>query len=296
MAETFPVSCIHSKVCSIPGAQVHIHGLTGEWPLIVGIVQDLHVPLLLGCDWDGFPSVISATARMKPPQRPKARAQPWHSMALYVRKGASRSPIQAVARTPSSVPAVIEEGESLRGTNIDNISRNMNTIRNVSIQITNFTDRYTLSNPRNYTSSGYCLNLPQPTIAKKTTEACSFTKTHSTARGCVGVLAYQILKDEQHFVGELAIMFSVPFDYNCYENYFGVGIYENRVSCNYELFSEMYYREGTFTRSKGTGNEVEYTGQEICVKGTMSPAGNAVIKVEFRDLSSQYSTRTSKTL
>lgn len=83
---------IHSKVCSIPGTQVHIHGLIEEWPLIVEIIQDLHVLLLLGCDWDGFPSVISATARMKPPQSPKARAQPWHSMACE--EGSSRSPIQ----------------------------------------------------------------------------------------------------------------------------------------------------------------------------------------------------------
>lgn len=79
-------------------------------------------------------------------------------------------------------------------------------------------------------------------------------------------------------------MFSVPFDYNLYENYLGLGIYENQVSCNYELFSEMYDGEGTFTRAKATGNEVKYTRQEICVKGAMSPAGNAIIKVEFRDL------------
>ncbi|XP_058255724.1 uncharacterized protein LOC131359695 [Hemibagrus wyckioides] len=190
----------------------------------------------------------------------------------------------AMASTPSTVPADIKEGESLRGTNIDNISCNINTIRNVSIQITNFTDRYTLSNPRTYTSSGYCLSPPQPTIAKKTTEACSFTKTQFGVRGCVGVLAYQILNDEQHFVGELAIMFSVPFDYSLYENYLGLGIYEKQVSCNYELFSEMYYREGTFTRAMATGSEVKYTGQEICVKGTMSPVGHAIIKIEFRDL------------
>ncbi|XP_047677591.1 DELTA-sagatoxin-Srs1a-like [Tachysurus fulvidraco] len=173
---------------------------------------------------------------------------------------------------------VSDNGESLRGNNIDSISRSIGTIRNVSIQITNFTDRYTLSNPRTYTSSGYCHNPPQPTVARKTSETCTFTKTHSTAHGCVGVLVYKILKDEENFVGELVLMFSVPFDYNFYENYLALGIYENHVSCNSDLFSEMYYAKGTFTREKATGSEVMYSGQGICVKGTMSPAGKAIMK------------------
>ncbi|XP_027034058.1 bryoporin-like [Tachysurus fulvidraco] len=186
--------------------------------------------------------------------------------------------------TTSSASHLIEYGLSLRGTNIDNISRSIGTMRNVSIQITNFTDRYTLSNPRIHTSSGYCLNPPQPTVARKTSEACSFTKTHFSARGCVGVLAYKILKDEEDFVGELVIMFSVPFDYNWFENYLALGIFENQVSCNSDLFYEMYNTKGTFKRERATGSEIMYPGQGICVKGTMSPAGNSIIKIEFRDL------------
>ncbi|XP_047677814.1 bryoporin-like isoform X2 [Tachysurus fulvidraco] len=158
----------------------------------------------------------------------------------------------------SSASPLIEYGLSLRGTNIDSISRSIATMRNVSIQITNFTDRYILSNPRTYTSSGCCLNPPQPTVAKKTSEACSFTKTQFSARGSVGVLAYQVLKDEKHFVGDLVIMFSVPFDYIWYENYLALGIFENQVSCNCDLFYDLYNMKGTFTRERATGSEVMY--------------------------------------
>ncbi|MCI4382404.1 hypothetical protein PGIGA_G00014490 [Pangasianodon gigas] len=172
----------------------------------------------------------------------------------------------------------------MRGTNIDNISRSIGTMRNLSIQITNFTDMYTLSNPRVHTSSGYSLDPPQPTIAKKTSEAYTFTNILAPVKGCVGVLAYQILKDEKHFVGELVIMFSVPYDYILYENYLGLGIYEQHISCNDELFNQMYYENGPFTRMKATGSEIMYSGEGICVKGTMSSAGNAIIKVEFLDL------------
>ncbi|XP_060735712.1 uncharacterized protein LOC132852491 [Tachysurus vachellii] len=185
--------------------------------------------------------------------------------------------------TYSIVQPLIENGESLRGTNIDNISHSISTIRNVSIQITNFTDRYTLTNPRTYNSSGCCLNPPQFTVAKKTSEACTFSKSASAARGCAGVLAYKILKDEEHFVGDLVIMFSVPFDYILYENYLALGIFENQVSCNHNLFYEMYNMKGTFTRQKATGSEVMYSGQGICVKGTMSTAGKSIMKVEIRE-------------
>ncbi|XP_060735223.1 uncharacterized protein LOC132852170 [Tachysurus vachellii] len=187
-------------------------------------------------------------------------------------------------RTTSSASPLTENGESLRGTNIDNISRSIRTMRNVSIQITNFTDRYTLSNPRIYTSSGCCLNPPQPTVARKTSEACSFTKTRFSARGCVGVLAYKILKDEEDFVGDLVIMFSVPYDYIWYKNYLALGIYENQVSCDSDLLYKMYNLTGPFTRKWATGSEVMYSGQGVCVKGTMSPAGNSIMKVEFREL------------
>ncbi|XP_026998868.2 DELTA-sagatoxin-Srs1a-like isoform X3 [Tachysurus fulvidraco] len=186
--------------------------------------------------------------------------------------------------TTSSASPRIEYGLSLRGTNIDNISRSIATMRNVSIQITNFTDRYILTNPRTYTSSGYCLNPPQPTVARKTSEACSFTKTQFSARGSVGVLAYEILNDEEVFVGELVIMFSVPYDYVWYNNHLALGIFEKHISCNSQLFYNMYYTDGPFTREMATGSEVMYSGQGIRVKGTMSPAGKAIMKVEFRDL------------
>ncbi|KAF4084335.1 hypothetical protein AMELA_G00127560 [Ameiurus melas] len=176
-------------------------------------------------------------------------------------------------------------GESLRGTSIENISRNIDTIRNVSIQITNFSDMYTLANPRVHTSSGYCLNPPQPTIAKKTSESCSFTKTPYAVRGSVGVLTYAILTDERQRVGELVIMFSVPYDYIQYNNHLGLGICEEEISCvDHVLFHQMYYGKGPFTATEATGSEIMYSSRGICVKGTMSPAGKAIMKVEFRDL------------
>ncbi|KAI4874694.1 hypothetical protein NFI96_021607 [Prochilodus magdalenae] len=161
----------------------------------------------------------------------------------------------------------------------DQISRDMNTNRNVTIQITNCSDTYILANPRTHTTSGYCYLPPQPTIAKKTQVACSFSKTPHTARGSSGVLTYQILQNETDNVGELAIMFSVPYDYNMYENWFGLGIFEAGFSCDAVLFKLMYYDvTGPFTREQGSGSVVKYSDKGVLVKGTMSAFGKSFIK------------------
>ncbi|XP_026886598.2 DELTA-sagatoxin-Srs1a-like [Electrophorus electricus] len=181
----------------------------------------------------------------------------------------------------------IMPGVSLTGTSSEQISQSINTRRNIVIEISNYSSKYKLGNPRVYTKSGYCLSPPQPTIQKKTKEVCTFTKTSDTACGAVGVLTYQILTNEMGSVGELAIMFSVPHDYRLYENWFAFGIFTTGMPCNEYLFKQMYYDPSTkhcpFTRGKGTGSEITYCRGNISVKGTMSPAGKSIMKVEFHD-------------
>ncbi|XP_017578984.1 DELTA-stichotoxin-Hcr4a-like [Pygocentrus nattereri] len=167
---------------------------------------------------------------------------------------------------------------------VEQVSRSMGTWRNVSIQIINYSDKYILTNPRTYTYSGHCHNPPQPTITRKKQEACSFSKTDYASCGSVGVLTYNILINETNHVGELAIMFSVPFSYSLYENWFALGIYERGISCDHNLFNQMYYKHsGPFRREKGTGSFNTYSGKGVLVKGTMSAFGQSIIKVELWD-------------
>ncbi|KAL6478454.1 hypothetical protein MHYP_G00142890 [Metynnis hypsauchen] len=180
-----------------------------------------------------------------------------------------------------AVALAIIDGVSLSGTSVEQISQSINTGRNVTIEITNHSNNFTLTNPRTYTYSGYCYHPPQPTIGKMMREACSFSKTSHTACGSVGVLTYQILSNEGKHVGDLAIMFSVPYDYNQYENMFALGIYEPNKACDKNLYTEMYYCEGPFKRENGTGNCIIYSGKGVELKGTMSDFGQSIIRVEF---------------
>lgn len=113
-------------------------------------------------------------------------------------------------------------------------------------------------------------------------EACSFTKTKGAACGAVGVLTYEIRKHkDQDWAGDLLIMFSVPYDYNLYENWFALGVSREHVSCDEQLFHRMYYDSGPFTRATSTGSEIRFSEKHVYVKGTMSPAGRSIMKVEL---------------
>ncbi|KAG7488330.1 hypothetical protein MATL_G00032670 [Megalops atlanticus] len=155
--------------------------------------------------------------------------------------------------------------------------------RSVSIHLTNHTKTYILVNPQVYTHSGYCYNPPQPTVKEGIREICSFTKTTGTACGAVGVLTYDIANDCRKTLKRLAIMFSVPFDYSYYENWFALGFFGTDRACDESLYKLMYNEnDGTFTRTKALGTENSHTStdKKYTLRGTMTPMAKAVLKVE----------------
>ncbi|XP_036449476.1 uncharacterized protein LOC118823777 [Colossoma macropomum] len=178
-----------------------------------------------------------------------------------------------------AVAPCMSTGVSLAGTSIEEITQDMDTGRNVTIVIFNYSEKYILANPRHYSSSGYCHRPPQPTIEKQEADVCCFSKTPHSARGSGGVLTYQILSNGNDCVGELAIMFSVPYD-DLYQNYFGLGIFQPGVSCDQRLFEQMYYEQGPFTRGAGKQTVLTYSDEDAFVRGTMSRC-QSIMTIEF---------------
>ncbi|XP_053540472.1 uncharacterized protein LOC128634211 isoform X1 [Ictalurus punctatus] len=60
---TLTMTCVHGDTREVPAAEVQIRGDAGTWPLQVGIIPKLPVPLLLGRDWPGFRVVPRAGPR-----------------------------------------------------------------------------------------------------------------------------------------------------------------------------------------------------------------------------------------
>lgn len=141
---------------------------------------------------------------------------------------------------------------------------------------------------RVYLDNGETHNPPQPTVRPLKTEVCTFTKSSSKATGSVGVLTYDLLeRSRDDYIETLAIMFSVPWDYHLYKNWFAVGLYKKGRNCDKDLFKEMYYEKNPsahgFAREEAVGSGINYVGDYLDIKATMSPLGNAIMKVEVWD-------------
>lgn len=139
---------------------------------------------------------------------------------------------------------------------------------------------------RIFLESGETFNPPQPTVRPLKTEVCAFSKTSAKASGSVGVLMYDLFeRNRNDHIETLAIMFSVPWDYNLYKNWFAVGIYPKTRDCDKSLYKEMYYEKNQqgFVREEANGSGITYVGSDLDIKATMSPMGRAIMKLEVWD-------------
>ncbi|KAM9837643.1 DELTA-stichotoxin-Hcr4a-like [Aulostomus maculatus] len=166
------------------------------------------------------------------------------------------------------------------------LAANLKSRRNVTIEISNVTSSYCLLDPKVFLDSGNCHSPPQPTVRPMKTEVCNFTKSSGKTSGAVGVLSYDLFERHSNSAREkLVLMFSVPYDYNMYENWMALGIYGQDRETDSSLYKEMYYnkdQEG-FIRAKSTGNCLTFEGKNLDIKATMSPMGRAMMKVEVWD-------------
>uniref|UniRef100_UPI0037E88CCC DELTA-thalatoxin-Avl1a-like n=1 Tax=Semicossyphus pulcher TaxID=241346 RepID=UPI0037E88CCC len=162
----------------------------------------------------------------------------------------------------------------------------LTTNRNCVIEIKNYTTSFCLYNPKVHMESGFAFSPPTPTLRTNLTEVCSFTKDDNTASGAVGVLTYDMYNMRDHLCTEMmAVMFSVPFDYNFYKNWLGVGIFEKSRACDEKLFKFMYNDKDftNFVRHEADGSGVVFRGNLLDVRATMSDEGRAIIKLELFD-------------
>ncbi|KAK9535394.1 hypothetical protein VZT92_007777 [Zoarces viviparus] len=168
------------------------------------------------------------------------------------------------------------------------VAADVRSKRSVTIEIGNVTNNYCLINPKVYLENGETYNPPQPTVRPLKTEVCTFSKSGGKATGSIGVLTYDLFERSQNdYIETLAIMFSVPWDYNLYKNWFAVGLYKKGRNCDKALYKEMYYEkkqhELGFVREEAVGSGINYVGQYLDVKATMSPLENSIMKVEVWD-------------
>ncbi|KAM7386082.1 hypothetical protein PAMA_008958 [Pampus argenteus] len=157
--------------------------------------------------------------------------------------------------------------------------------RQCTIKIKNDCINYGLFNPRMYIESGGCTVPLSPFIASSKSDIAQFSKTPYTACGSVGVFTYDLLrKDTVQPTQKVAVMFSVPYDFNMYSNLYAVGIFDESKQCDYDLYYQMYNGEQeSFIRGKASEPCLIYNEGAFTIMATMSDAYLPVIKLQVTE-------------
>ena len=94
------------------------------------------------------------------------------------------------------------------------------------------------------------------------------------ATGCVGVVAYYI---PDHDI-TLYVMFSVPFDYNWYSNWWNVKIYDGEKRATSSTFDDLYYSSNPFKGDDGWHHGISL-GHGLTMSGSMTSSGQASLAI-----------------
>ncbi|KAK2833952.1 hypothetical protein Q5P01_017841 [Channa striata] len=154
------------------------------------------------------------------------------------------------------------------------------THRQCTIEIENNSYDYTLMTPRIYTYSGSCEKPLPAVIGVSSSGGALFVKTPHTACGSVGVFTYDLYHHpSKQNRGKMAVMFSNPYDFNLYWNWFAVGVFDISKQCDYDLYKEMYYdEEKGFVRGQAKCGFLTYTSHAVTIRATMADRYQPVIK------------------
>lgn len=130
-----------------------------------------------------------------------------------------------------------------------------------------------LVHPKRYTESGSVREMPLE-IPHDTTGLVAAQKTSGAATGSVGVLTYNLEPDGK----KLQIMWSVPFDYNLYENWVNVSYGDEEASA--DLYNHLYYNDSDVTKAKDTSKIFDLEGS-LKAEVFMGDNGQASLTVKL---------------
>ncbi|KAK2833951.1 hypothetical protein Q5P01_017840 [Channa striata] len=159
------------------------------------------------------------------------------------------------------------------------------THRQCTIEIQNNSCNYTLMTPRIYTESGSCEKPLPAVIGVSSSGSALFVKTPHTACGSVGVFTYDLYHHpSKQNRGKMAVMFSNPYDFNLYSNWFAVGVFDMSKQCDHDLYKEMYNnKEKGFVRGQAKCGCLNHTSHAVTIRATMGDSYQPVIKVQVFD-------------
>lgn len=184
----------------------------------------------------------------------------------------------------AAISTIIAGADALAGLIGQLLNAIGSAIRRLAIGINNHTDKK-LIKPKYYLFSGK-IEAASLEVEGKRCGAVGASKTAGpVATGAVGVISYEI-EGTPH---RLAIMYSVPFDYTWYSNWFKLGIISKNTATNHDLYVDMYYDKGELTSGNAARADegyaewhVEKDGITYHLEGVMGNGGVATMNTSLK--------------
>ncbi|XP_076446969.1 tereporin-Ca1-like [Babylonia areolata] len=197
----------------------------------------------------------------------------------------------SLATVTSVASQVVSAGASLAGTTLSAIA-NTEYSCTCAVQVENWS-RHPLLYPTVQFYGGAVLSSTSVGILPGKREAFATRKLSGTATGTNGVAFWNVGDTNRLFV----VMWSVPYDYNYYSNWMGVGMTREGVTNpldDYSWFEQMYWYNSTDDLSFERGefywltNPVVYSNEYFEAVASMTNIHNAEIKITFRPIAGNW--------
>lgn len=172
---------------------------------------------------------------------------------------------------PGTVIAVASLTKELLQTLLDALG---SIERKIAIGIANETP-YQWRALNTYFRSGASDDLLPRFVEKDQAALYTARKTNGpVATGCVAVIAYYMPTVDK----TVGVMFSVPFDYNFYSNWWDARVYHGELRASQRMYEDMYY--GNPFRGDNGWHKKDI-GYGFHVDGSMTSAGKSVMELHI---------------
>nr|AWM11685.1 actinoporin StnIII [Stichodactyla helianthus] len=177
-------------------------------------------------------------------------------------------------RNPLAVAGAVIQGGTLTFQVLDKVLAELGKVsRKIAIGIDNESGR-SWSALNTYFRSGTSHEILPENVPNHKALVYNARKSNGpVAKGIVAAFAYYMSDGNT-----LAVMFSVPFDYNLYSNWWDVRIYNGKRRADQKMYKDLYYG----SPFKGdNGWHQKNLGYGLKMKGIMTSAGEAKLQIEI---------------
>ncbi|XP_059927647.1 DELTA-sagatoxin-Srs1a-like [Gadus macrocephalus] len=159
------------------------------------------------------------------------------------------------------------------------------THRKITIEIENATRGYCLTNHRFHLMSGGCLKTLPFDINPGTRDTATFEKTRHTAEGSIGVFTFDLSLNSSDPTKKMAVMFSVPYDFNRHSNWHAVGVFNSDEICDDDLYCKMFNDNSScFVRGKAADGSLKYEHRDVVIHASMSDTCTPELKLKVEQV------------